>query len=40
MHSELHGNHLDASLSRDVWWRGPPWFGDKESCLLSFGNDP
>jgi len=20
---------LDASLSRDVWWRGPPCFGER-----------
>jgi len=26
---------LDASLSREkIWWKGPPCFGDKESCLL------
>jgi len=38
MCSVLNGYQLDASLSRDVWWRGPPCFGDKESYLLGFGN--
>jgi len=28
MRSELHEDYLDASLSREVWWRGPPCFGD------------
>jgi len=23
-----------------VWWRGPPCFGDKESCFFGFGNNP
>jgi len=39
MRSELHEDYLDASLSREVWWRGPPCFGDLESYLLGFGND-
>jgi len=39
MRSELKGNYLDASLSREVWWRRPPCFGDMESCPLGFGND-
>ena len=29
---------LDASLSRDVWWEGPPWFGDLEISPNDFGN--
>jgi len=29
MRSELHGNQLDASLSREVWWREPPLFWRK-----------
>jgi len=40
MRSELKGDYLDASLSREGLVGRPPCFGDKESCLLGFGNDP